>query len=95
MEKRKNKVLSGLMLLGLVMVSQKSYASLSDKFNQYIGSEFANASGFYIILGVIGAGVIGKICQHYFLIDEQKPVMKAKIRAHRHQRPRNVIKKTS
>jgi len=95
MEKRKNKVLSGLMLLSLVMVSQKSYASLGDTFNQYIGSEFANASGFYIILGVIGAGVIGKICQHYFLVEEEKPVMKAKIRAHRHHRPRNIVKKTS
>lgn len=93
MEKRK-KVLSGLMLLGLVMMSQSTYASIGEKFNQYIGSEFANTSGLYIIFGVIGAGIIGKICQNYFMTEE-KPVSKVKVSHHRYHRPRPVIKKTA
>lgn len=94
MEKRK-KMLSGLMLLGLIMLSQSSYANLSDKFNKYIGSEFANTSGLYIIFGVIGAGIIGKIIQSYFIREEEKPVSKVRVSHHRYHRPRPVIKKTA
>lgn len=96
MEKRKNKVLSAILMFGLI--SQSSYAGIGDSFNKYIGSEFSNASGFYIILGVIAAGVVGKICQRYFMVEEEKPVSKVKISQHshqRHHRHRNIIKKTS
>jgi len=95
MENRKKKVLSGIMLMALVMVSQKSYAGLGDKFYQYTGSESAYANGFYIILSVIAVGVIGKICQHYFMSEEDKTASAVKINNHRHHRPKHIIKKTS
>lgn len=98
MKIRNNRGLSGLAVLGLILISQKSYAGLGEKFNQYVGSDFSNASGFYIILGVIGAGIVGKICQYYFMREEEKPISKIKIANHAHHRQhrhRSVIKKTS
>ena len=95
MKNRKNKVLSGLLLMGLVMVSQMSYAGLGAKFSQFLGNESAYTSSFYIILSVFGVGVIGKICQHLFLTEEHhQPASKVRVSHHRHHRVR-VIKKTS
>jgi hypothetical protein len=98
MEKRKNKVLSGLMILGLVMSSLQSYAGVGEKFNKFIGSEFTNISGLYIILGVIAAGIIGKVLHHFFIKEEEKAPSNVKIGQHvhhRHHRPRSIVKKTS
>ncbi len=83
------------MITGLLMVSQSSYASIGKMFNQYIGSEFTDASGFYIILGVISAGVIGSILQHYFNREEKKPVSRVRVKHHYHQRHRHIIRKTA
>jgi hypothetical protein len=94
MKNRKNKILSSLILMSLVMVSQMSYAGLSEKFNQYLGNESAYTSSFYIILGVIGVGVIGKICQYLFMNEEDKPVSRVKVSHYRHHHPR-IIKKTN
>lgn len=82
------------MLLGLVMFSQNSYAGISDKFHQYIGSEFSSASGFYIVLSVLGAGVIAKLIQHFFMNEKENTVSRVKISHHHHHRQR-IIKKTS
>lgn len=94
MENRKNKIISGLVLIGLVVVSHKSFAGLGNKLEQYIGDTSAYANGFYIIMAVIGVGVIGKICQHLFMTEEEQPVSKVRVSHHRHHRTR-IIKKTS
>lgn len=98
MEKRNNKVLSGLILAGLVMCGHMSYAGVGEKFNKFIGSEFTNISGLYIILGVIAAGIIGKVLHHFFIKDEERTPSNVKISPHvhhRHHRQRPIIKKTS
>jgi len=95
MKSRKNKVLSGLTLVALIMVSQKSFAGLGSKFEQYTGSESAYANGFYIILAVIGVGVIGKVCQHYFMTEEHKPASRVRVSHHTHHRAKHIIKKTN
>jgi hypothetical protein len=97
MKKRKVRIVTGLMLGSLILMNHSSYAGLGDKFNQYIGGEFTNLNGFYIILAVISIGVIGKLYQHFF-VEEEKPTSKVKINHHshlRHHRPRPMIKKTS
>lgn len=95
MKNGKKRMLSGLMILGLVMVSEVACASLSEKFSEYVDSDGENANSLFIILGVIAAGVIGKVFQHYFITEEKKPVAKARINSQYHQRPRHIIKKTA
>lgn len=96
MKNLKHKLLSGLLVAVLVMQSQVAKAGLADQFNKYIGSEFTSFQGFYIILGVLVAGVIGKLF-HYFFIkeDNSKPVSNVRLSHHRHHRHRPVVKKTS
>jgi len=98
MKKSKTIVVTGLTMTGLILMSHQSYAGFTEQFNKYIGSEFSNASGFYIILAVIGVGILGKMYQHFFLREDEKPMTKVKISQHshqRHHRPRPMIKKTS
>jgi len=95
MKNGKRKMLQGLMILGLVMVSEETYASLSDKFSEYAASDVESANSLYIILGVIAAGIIGKIVQHYFMAEEKKPVTKVRVSNHYNQRQRHIIKKTA
>jgi hypothetical protein len=92
MKNKENKMLSGLIILGLVMVSQNSYAGLGNKFDQYVGNDAGSVNGLYILLAVIAVGVIGKVCQNYFTTEEHKPVSRVRIN---HHRPRHIIKKTS
>jgi len=94
MQKR-NKVLSGLMIVGLLMVSQSSYASIGEMFNQYVGNEFANANSFYIILAVVSAGVLGSVFQKTFNREEKKSHSKVRVIHHYNNRPRHIIKKTA
>ena len=98
MKKSNKRGLSGLVLAGLMITSQAGYAGLGEKFNKYIGSEFTNVSGFYIILGVISVGIIGKLCQIFFIHEEDKPAVKVKLSQHshhRHHKAKPMIKKTS
>ncbi len=95
MKNGKKRMLQGLMILGLVMLSEVTYANLSDKFSEYVDSDIESANSLYIIVGVIAAGVIGKICQHYFMGEETKPVSKARVNSQYNQRQRHIIKKTA
>lgn len=98
MENKTNKFIAGTILTGLMLLSNTGYASLSDKFNKYIGNDGTHLSSIYILLGVIGVGIIGKVLHHYFMREEERKVTNVKITPnahHRHHRPRPVVKKTS
>lgn len=97
MENIKLRVKPGIITVFLILISSTAFAGITEKFNKYIGSEFTNLSGLYIILGVFAAGLIGKVF-HYFFIretDEMKHITNVKITPHRPHRHRGVIKKTS
>ena len=64
-------------------------------FNQYIGSEFANANSFYIILAVVIAGVLGSVFQRIFNREEKKSVARVRVTHNYNNRPRPIIKKTA
>ncbi len=99
MKTKKNGVSAGLMLVGL-LISNYSFASLNNKFAQYVGDSSSNLTSIYIIAGVIGVGIIGKLLQHYFMREEEKTSPNVKISHHAHHRHhgrhhRAVVKKTS
>ncbi|MBK6522546.1 MAG: hypothetical protein KBG47_10705 [Bacteroidia bacterium] len=100
MKNRRNGVTSGLTLLGLLMLSNSSFASLSDKFTQYVG-DASNLASLYIIAGVIAVGVIGKLIQNHMMREEARSTSNVKMSSlnnhnhQRHHRPRAVVKKTS
>lgn len=101
MKNRRNGVTSGLTLLGLLMLSNTSFASLSDKFTQYVGDSASSLASLYIIAGVVAVGVIGKLIQSRFMREEERSTPNVKMSSinnhnhHRHHRPRAVVKKTS
>jgi hypothetical protein len=98
MENKTDKFIAGTILTGLMLWSNTGYASLGDKFNKYIGNDGTHLSSIYILLGVIGVGIIGKVLHHYFMREEERKVTNVKITPnahHRHHRPRPVVKKTS
>ncbi len=100
MKNRRNGVKSGLTLLGLLMLSNSSFASLSNKFTQYVG-DASNLASLYIIAGVIAVGVIGKLIQSHLMREEARSTSNVKMSSlnnhnhQRHHRPRAVVKKTS
>jgi len=82
----------------LVTVANKAQAGVAEKFDKYILSEFTNLSGLYIIGGVLLAGIIGKLIQHFFFKDEgvMAHPTNVKWQPNRRQRhTRHVVKKTS
>jgi hypothetical protein len=101
MKNRKNGVPAGLTLVGLTLLSNNSFAGLSDKFKEYVGDGSSNFASLYIIAGVIAVGIIGKLVQHYLMKEEEKTSSNVKIshhshhNHHRHHRQRAVVKKTS
>lgn len=97
METSKIRVKLGMVVMFLALTSSTAFAGITEKFNKYIGSEFTNMSGLYIILGVFAAGLIGKLFHYFFIKDteEIKHVSNVKISPHRHHRHRPVVKKTS
>ena len=101
MKNRGNGVKTGLTLLGLLMLSNTSFASLSDKFTEYVGGDASNLASLYIIVGVIAVGLLGKLVQHYFMRQEVRTSSNVKMSSlnnhnhQRHHRPRGVVKKTS
>lgn len=100
MKTKKNGVASGLMLVGSLLLSNTSFASLNNKFAQYVGDSSSNLTSIYIIAGVISVGIIGKLVQHYFMKEEEKTSPNVKISHHAHHRHhgrhhRAVVKKTS
>ena len=101
MKNRRNGVTTGLTLLGLLMLSNTSFASLSDKFTQYVGADASSLASLYIIAGVIAVGVIGKLIQSHIMREEARSVSNVKMSSlnnhnhQRHHRPRGVVKKTS
>lgn len=101
MKNRRNGVKTGLSLLGLLMLSNSSFASLSHKFTKYVGGDASNLASLYIIAGVIVVGVVGKLIQNHFMREEARNTSNVKINDvsnhnyHRHHRPRPVVKKTS
>jgi len=101
MKNRRNGVRAGLSLLGLLMLSNTSFASIGDKFNQYVGDSASSLASLYIIAGVIAVGVIGKLIQNHLMREETRSSTNVKMSSlnnhnhHRHHRPRAVVKKTS
>ncbi len=101
MKNRRNGVTSGLTLLGLLMLSNTSFASLTNKFTQYVGGDASNLASLYIIAGVVAVGVIGKLIQNHMMREEARNTSNVKMSSlnnHNHQRPyrpRAVVKKTS
>lgn len=99
MKNKKNGVSAGLLLVGALLVSNNSFAGLSNKFNEFVGNSSSNLSSLYIIIGVIAVGVIGKLLQNYLMKQEEKTSRNVKISSHSHHRhhrhQRAVVKKTS
>lgn len=100
MKTKKNGVSTGLMLVGLLVISNNSFASLSSKLKEYAGESSSNLSSLYIIAGVIAVGVIGKIIQNYFMKEGERTSPNVKISGHsqhrhNHRHHRAVVKKTS
>jgi hypothetical protein len=101
MKNRRNGVKMGLTLLGLLMLSNTTYAGISDKFNQYVGGDASNLASLYIIAGVVIVGVVGKLVQKHLLREEGRNTSNVKMSSlnnhnhHRHHRQRAVVKKTS
>jgi hypothetical protein len=99
MKRKERKNLAALLIVMLLSVSHTLTAGVGEKFNKYVGSEFTNMSGLYIILGVLGFGIVGKLVHHYFMKEEQDkpltnhPTARSILRHHRHHRA--VVKKTS
>lgn len=101
MKTKTNGVSAGLIIVGLTLLSNNSFAGLSTKFKEYVGDGSSNFASLYIIVGVITVGIIGKLVQHYLMKEEAKTSSNVKIsnhshhNQHRHNRHRVVIKKTS
>jgi len=83
------------------MLSNTSFASLTNKFTQYVGGDASNLASLYIIAGVVAVGVIGKLIQNHMMREEARNTSNVKMSSlnnHNHQRPyrpRAVVKKTS
>lgn len=84
--------LAGILFIGLLMISQNSYASVGNLFTKFIDDDANSINGVYIILGVLLAGVIAKFL-HLLFVKEEKPIQRMRIE-HIHHRQR-IIKKTS
>lgn len=98
MKRTENKNLTISLVVLMLSVSQTTFAGVGEKFNKYVGSEFTNLSGLYIIMGVLVFGLVGKLVHHYFMKEDEKqlPITKTTHPSLRHQRHhRTVIKKTS
>jgi hypothetical protein len=101
MKNKKNGVSAGLLLVGLSLLSNDSFAGLNDKFKEYVGDGSTNFASLYIIAGVVAVGIIGKLVQHYLMKEEVRTSSNVKIshhshhNHHRHHRHRAVVKKTS
>lgn len=86
---------AGWLVAVLLMTTHTAFAGVGEKFNKYVSSEFNNLSGLYIILGVLAFGIIGKIVHHFFMREDNSPVVKSGHSPIRHHRHRHVVKKTS
>jgi hypothetical protein len=101
MKNKKNGVSAGLLLVGLSLLSNDSFAGLNDKFKEYVGDGSTNFASLYIIAGVVAVGIIGKLVQHYLMKEDVRTSSNVKIshhshhNHHRHHRHRAVVKKTS
>lgn len=92
METKRKTLLGSVILMSLLMTGNYSYASAGSMFANYVKDEVNSMNGLYIILSVIGAGVIAKIL-HALFVKEEKPIHRMRIE-HVHHRQR-IIKKTS
>jgi hypothetical protein len=101
MKTKRNGVSAGLMIIGLSLLSNNSFAGLNDKFKEYVGDGSSNFASLYIIAGVVVVGIIGKLVQHYLMKEEERTSSNVKIshhshhNHHRHSRHRAIVKKTS
>jgi hypothetical protein len=82
----------------MLLVSQKASASIGSTFEEFIGKEFSNFEGLYIMAGVIISSLVVYVLFNHFGPEEKKPVrhgispVRERHRHHHHQR---VIRKTS
>lgn len=101
MKTKRKGVSAGLLMGGLILLSNNSFAGLGDKFREYVGEGSSNFASLYIIVGVAAVGIIGKLIQHYLNKEEAKSSSNVKISAHshhnhyRHNKHRAIVKKTS
>ncbi len=101
MKNKKSGVSAGLLFVGLILLSNNSFAGLGNKFKEYVGDGTSNFASLYIIAGVVAVGIIGKLVQHYLMKEDVKTSPNVKISPHshhnhhRHNRHRAVLKKTS
>lgn len=84
--------LAGILFIGLLMISQNSYAGVGNLFTKFIDDDANSINGVYIILGVLLAGLVAKFL-HVLFVKEEKPIQRMRIE-HIHHRQR-IIKKTS
>ncbi|MBA3663447.1 MAG: hypothetical protein H0W61_04465 [Bacteroidetes bacterium] len=88
------------LLLGFLLVNVNSMsASVGDKFDKFVLSEFSNSlGGFYIIAGIVIASlVLYVIVNHFNKEEEKRTVHHGSHFTHhkRHHHTHRVIKKTS
>jgi hypothetical protein len=99
----KTKILKAVyFLIGMLLLNGPASASVGDKFDKFVGSEFSNYQGLYIIAGIVVASlVLYVIVNHFNKQEERKSVHHGThVSHHRHHRhhqhhQHKVIKKTS
>jgi len=85
----------GLMLFNLNTAS----ATIGEKFNQFVGSEFSNMQGIYIIAGIVVASLVVYIVVNHFNKEEEDKSIRHGAshhhrRHHQHHHQHRIIKKT-
>lgn len=87
-------------LFGMLLLNGSASASVGEKFDKFVGSEFSNYQGLYIIAGIVIASlVLYVIVNHFTKREERKTVHHgthlSHHRHHRHHHSHKVIKKTA
>ena len=88
---------ANLILVGLVLFGTGNMkAGISDKFKEFVGNEFSNFQGLYIMAGIIISSLVLYILVNHFGKEEsnERHISTAGHRRHHHHHQR-IIKKTS
>lgn len=97
----KTKILKAVyFLVGMLLMNVSTVnASVGDKFEKFVGSEFSNYRGVYIIAGIVIASLVLYIIVNHFNKEEEKRTVHHGTHLSHHKRHHHhthkVIRKTS
>ncbi|MCW3077564.1 MAG: hypothetical protein JWO32_2173 [Bacteroidetes bacterium] len=84
----------------LLMTVSTANASIGEKFNKYVGNEFTNFQGLYIIGGIVVASLVMYFIVNHLQKEEEHGVAHhgshfSRHKRHVHHHASRIIKKTS